>query len=753
MHLHSMIVRPRFQDLACLALITAIAGSTASAQVLFDEVEGNPANPVAAHPFFEGAPELGASPRAIHLRSGAVSTMIARTDLANDLDRIKAAGARHIIQLDGPMTKERREQIENAGLRIGGYLPVNAFIVDATNANAEAVGALGFIRWHSDFEAAWKLDPALEADWAKAHPMSGPGEAAVTVTLFQNADIDAFLESLNNFQGATAFIGGMVGDNYSADVILKRSDLPALAALNSVNYIEPALEATERNNSTTWIIQSNVSGFRPLYDNGLHGEGQVLGHMDGRVNSSHCSFRDTNPIGPTHRKILAYNTTSGYDLHGTHTACTAVGNQDPSVDNNTRGIAYEAKLCHNTTPSFSETAFTNNLQLHHDQGARVHTNSWGNDGSTSYNAWTRAIDVFSHDEEDSLVCFAVTNLSSLKTPENAKNVLAVGASQDSPSQASFCSGGQGPTSDGRRKPEIYAPGCNTQSASGSGTSCSTTGLTGTSMACPAISGLGLLVRQYYTDGFYPTGAANAPDAFTPTGALIKATLINGAQDMTGIAGYPSAREGWGRANGDAALFFLGDARTLIAKDIRNSAAEAMGTGGLMTFDFNVTGSAEQLRLTMCFTDKEGGVSASFAPVNDLDLEVSSPSGTIYKGNVFSGGVSTSGGSADAINNLEQIHINSPETGVWTARVSATAVNSAEDQGFALVITGEVNEQSAPVCAWDLNGDGVTDTADLGILIDAFGAHGMGLPADLNGDMVVDTSDLGVLLGHFGETCE
>ena len=132
-----------------------------------------------------------------------------------------------------------------------------------------------------------------------------------------------------------------------------------------------AIRLSSAKAPTTWIIQSNVSGFRPLYDNGLHGEGQVLGHMDGRVNSSHCSFRDTNPIGPTHRKILAYNTTSGYDLHGTHTACTAVGNQDPSVDNNTRGIAYEAKLCHNTTPSFSETAFTNNLQLHHDQGARA----------------------------------------------------------------------------------------------------------------------------------------------------------------------------------------------------------------------------------------------------------------------------------------------------------------------------------------------------------------------------------------------
>jgi len=749
MNKRAMIVRQRITGCVCASMFVAIAGSTASAQVQFDNTGDGVRNAVAARPLFEGAPELGASPRALHLRSGVINTTDIRADFAADLDRVKAVGLRQVIQLDGPMTRERRAQLENAGLRIGGYLPVNAFIVDAANANAQAVAGIGFIRWHGDFQSAWKLDPALNADWAKANTHAGPGEAAVTVTLFQNADSDAFLDSLNNFTGAVAFNGEMVGDNFTADIVLKRSDLPALAGLASVNYIEPALEATFRNSTTTWIIQSNINNFEPLYANGLHGENQVLGHMDGKVNINHCSFVDTNPIGPTHRKVLAYNTSLGSDFHGTHTAGTAVGNQNPSVDNDTRGIAYEAKFVFNDVPSFSENALTSNFQLHHDQGARVHTNSWGNDGSTSYNVWARAIDVFTHNNEDSLVCFAVTNQSSLKTPENSKNVLAVGASQDTPSQASFCSGGQGPTNDGRRKPEIYAPGCNTRSAS-STTSCGTTGLTGTSMASPAIAGLGLLTRQYYTDGLYPSGVANGADAFTPTAALVKATLINGAQDMTGIAGYPSNREGWGRALADEALFFPGDARTLVVKDVRNSSPEAMTTGGMTEYMLNVTGAAEQLRLTMNFTDKEGGVSASFAPVNDLDLEAISPSGTIYWGNNFSGGASTSGGTADAINNLEQIHINSPETGVWTVRVNAAAVNSAQDQGFALVMTGEVNEQITPVCAWDLNNDGVTDTADLGILIGVFGT--MDAASDLNNDGVIDTADLGILIGHFGEPC-
>jgi|GEM_PF-6978908 len=55
-----------------------------------------------------------------------------------------------------------------------------------------------------------------------------------------------------------------------------------------------------------------------------------------------------------------------------------------------------------------------------------------------------------------------------------------------------------------------------------------------------------------------------------------------------------------------------------------------------------------------------------------------------------------------------------------------------------------------VCAGDLNGDTVIDTADLGVLISEFGAGG-GI-GDLNGDSVVDTADLGALLAKFGTSC-
>lgn len=50
---------------------------------------------------------------------------------------------------------------------------------------------------------------------------------------------------------------------------------------------------------------------------------------------------------------------------------------------------------------------------------------------------------------------------------------------------------------------------------------------------------------------------------------------------------------------------------------------------------------------------------------------------------------------------------------------------------------------------DLNGDGVVDADDLGILLNHFGCTGAACDGDINGDGVVNADDLGLLLGAFG----
>ena len=55
-----------------------------------------------------------------------------------------------------------------------------------------------------------------------------------------------------------------------------------------------------------------------------------------------------------------------------------------------------------------------------------------------------------------------------------------------------------------------------------------------------------------------------------------------------------------------------------------------------------------------------------------------------------------------------------------------------------------------LCPTDLNGDGSTDSADLGSLLGTFGEVPPGTPGDFNGDGSIDSSDLGSMLGSFGD---
>lgn len=655
-------------------------------------------------------------PHTLYLNVGPFDTRQAPT-LATAEQSKFVANKRHVLQLDGAMTPARRAALQDTGIVLREYLPQNAYVVEANGVAPATLASLGFVRWVGEYRNEWKLDPQIGQrafQTERRQRLADQGLVTLTITLFEGREVDDVAAAVSLIPDVQLHGEGRIAGNNVLHVTLPSDRVAELAALDDVEYVEEAPEITYRNSTNRWIVQSNISGVTPLYDNGITGVGQIIGILDGKVDVSHCSFSDSNPIGPTHRKILAYNTSTGADSHGTHVAGTAAG--DSGAFNDMRGVAYQAKFVFDDDPPypFTESDMLTLLNQHHGQGARLHTNSWGDDGTTSYNGLARAIDSFSYTSEESLVLFAETNGSSLKNPENAKNVLAVGASQDTPNQASHCTGGVGPTADGRRKPEIYAPGCSTTSSS-SGTSCSTRNLTGTSMASPAVAGTGALVRQYYTDGYYPSGTAQIDDALTPSGALLKATLINSAVDMTGIAGYPSNLEGWGRVLADNALYFPGDTRRLVLlADIRN--ANGLSTNDFLEYEIDVQGSGEQLRVTLAWTDAPASASTGtgFAAINDLDLEVEAPGGTLYRGNVFSGGVSIAGGSKDDRNNVEQVHLNAPAVGTWLVRVRADAVNVGT-QGFALIATGDLSE-ALPALSIDLP-SGAPAAVDPGVVTD------------------------------------
>jgi hypothetical protein len=57
------------------------------------------------------------------------------------------------------------------------------------------------------------------------------------------------------------------------------------------------------------------------------------------------------------------------------------------------------------------------------------------------------------------------------------------------------------------------------------------------------------------------------------------------------------------------------------------------------------------------------------------------------------------------------------------------------------------------CFSDVNGDGVTNFADLNIVLSDFGESGDGIPGDVNLDGVVNFFDLNAVLSQFGDECD
>jgi hypothetical protein len=98
-----------------------------------------------------------------------------------------------------------------------------------------------------------------------------------------------------------------------------------------------------------------------------------------------------------------------------------------------------------------------------------------------------------------------------------------------------------------------------------------------------------------------------------------------------------------------------------------------------------------LKVTLVWTEPPGAANAANPVVNNLNLTVIAPDGTTFLGNVFAAGQSTTGGTADALNNVEQVLINAPAVGNWTIRVGAPAVNVGQpSQGFAVAATARMS---------------------------------------------------------------
>ncbi|DAC19708.1 MAG TPA: hypothetical protein D7H91_06930, partial [Candidatus Poseidoniales archaeon] len=276
------------------------------------------------------------------------------------------------------------------------------------------------------------------------------------------------------------------------------------------------------------------------------------------------------------------------------------------------------------------------------------------------------------------------NSGTVSPPATAKNVISVGnhKNRGSGSPDSIWSGSsRGPTDDGRIKPDLVAPGayvrsCRAQEATDTnGASWRNSyylEYTGTSMATPNAAGAAVMVREYLEE------IAQRP---SPQGALVKALLVLGAQDI-GSRDIPNEDEGWGRVNLRNSLAPPGGQGIWV-----DDRSVMSGTGNSKSYSFNVSQSSGLFKAVLTWSDERGSRFSSAQLVNDLDLEITSPDGTVYLGNDFANGRSATGGARDSVNNLEVVLIDNAAMGTWTLKVKDAQHSGGKTQPYAVAVLG------------------------------------------------------------------
>ena len=611
------------------------------------------------------------------------------------------------MQFPSPPTAAELGRIAAAGGTVVTYVPEQAVLVRMSEAARARLAADPSAPGIIEYAPAFKVSPLLD--------LAQSTEANCTALVFPDGDLAGTRAALVGL-GATGIEASDNGINRLLRFQLAGTSVAAVAALPAVEWVEPSPHFEFNNDLAQWVVQSAYPDERPLWDHGLLGQGQVVMTSDSGVRTAHNQFVDPlvplDAFGdyPTHRKIIAYRNGSlnpgvvfgdhGSALfHSTHTAGTLCGNDDPTANASPRdGMAKDAKLffmdISGPTLGGSVAPFPDLNDLFEPSyignaggAARIASNSWGSSAHGDYTLDCMQADQFMWRHPDYLISFSNGNngtAGSVNTPAAAKNTIGMGGCQNGNSEIFiYSNSSRGPTKDGRRKPTVMAPAQVVYSAYG-GTNSTYVGLSGTSMASPSGTGLIVLMRQYLTDGWYPTGVPVAANAMTPSAALLKAMTINGTMQVYPYM-IPDMNAGWGRVNGNNSLYFPGDARKLL---LLVDDHEGLIQGQQMEYQVRVTEPDLQQDVALCWTDFPGSPAAAVQLVNDLDLTVSNGA-TTYFGNVFKDGESVLGGRHDSLNVEECVRLSRPDSGLWTVRVSAP-VAPMGPQPFALCVAGGID---------------------------------------------------------------
>ena len=590
-----------------------------------------------------------------------------------------------IVQFWSQTTEAQLQLLARLGAKRHLYLPHHASVVEADAATLTALKTMSCVRWVGSFHPAYKLDPAL------LDILAGNTQAparfnvnALSTGRGRQAQMPA-LQMLSE-RGATIIEADSQTHLFAATV--DRATLLALVQLDAVQWADPRGEP-----GVDMDIARTFHGATFVDTLGFDGTGVRGEVMDVGIETTHPEF---TPAPIIHGASPAGN-------HGTCTYGEIFANgttaQAKGILHNGTGVAAVY------TTFVGGTRYTHTADCVNPAGTTqvvFQSNSWGSSLTTSYNSTSQSMDLALFDH-DFVITQSQSNAGSQSSrPEAwAKNIISVGgishANTATKTDDTWTSASIGPAADGRLKPDISSfydnIYCTDQvGAAGYASGSYFSTFSGTSGATPIVAGCMGILHQMWHQGIFGNPTAGSVFASRPHAATAKALLINTASQWTfsgAAANLSRYKQGWGHP--DLTTLYNDRTNMLIVNE-----TNVLANLGSTSYPFTVAPGRPTFQATLVWRDRAGTTSASQHRINNLDLKVVAPNGTIYYGNngLAAGNLSTSGGIANTVDTVENVILINPAAGVWTVTVTAAQLNQdghaatpALDSAYALVVRG------------------------------------------------------------------
>jgi serine protease AprX len=634
------------------------------------------------------------------------------------------SGDYYLVQFAGPVRPEWLQSARESGVELSQALHPFSHLVWASREEIAAVGQRAELRWIGPMLPAWKVQP----QWRQLGP-----EIRDTMLLIRaQADAQEILAALSRLGRVISSNASGAGFNviHMAVAGNRYLDLAALPFVYTVQAI-PA-DAGPRGETSNQSVAGGIdntgtifSGYADwLNDTGFDGSGVVVSIIDSPVLASHVDL--AGRMLPCLGEHASCNDEPPAN-HGTHVAGALAGTGASGTTLHGflrgQGMAPGAGLVSQIWTPFLDgsgpggLAPDGMLKIYEDSarsGASLANNSWGSsDTPQGYDIPTRQVDLITRDADPDqpgqhpiLAVWSIMNgngdgdgacaPSSLGAPDEAKNLLAVGANwllngsgaQGTDIYSLSENSAHGPACDGRQVPHLVAPGCSTDSTTADSDTAYAFNHCGTSHASPIVTGAIAVWAEKHR------AATGTP----PSPALAKAVFTGAARDLVGslnadsqtMGHRPDRFQGYGRLDlqavmATAGMLYVHDQQTVLT-----------ASGQIRRFDLSAADPLAPIRIMLAWTDAPGHGLGGSTPawINNLDLLVQAD-GLTYVGNdIRTDGWSAPGGQPDERNNLEAVYLN-PDQHQGAVTINVTAAEIAGDalnpwqpasarQDFALV---------------------------------------------------------------------